>query len=295
MHVSIIIPVYEITAFLEEAVQSAASGDYADKEVLVVDDGSSPENAAVIASICQRYPLVKLLQQPHGGAAAARNFGVANASGELVFFLDADDVLQPGALGFLVGALREHPDAIASYGRVQMMDAGGRLTGGIMPADARIVSGARVLEFLLERKLPFCNGSIIIRKAALEKLDVENTHLTVGEDWVLWCHLALVGTIIPAGNRVVLHRRKHGKNVSAQGIENPELILAAYESIHAHPVFSQALGEEKCRELKEKCLCRIHTYLASAYAANGEAEKAAHHFRQVTLPLSAFDDSGEVA
>ncbi len=293
MRVSVIIPVYQVLDFLDEALQSVATQDYADKEILLVDDGSAPDQAAIITALCHKHPSVTLLRQVHGGAAAARNNGVAHSRAELIVFLDADDVLQPGALRFFVDAMQAHSKAIATYGRVQMIDAEGQPQGSVMPSDARVVSGRQVLPFLLERKLPFCNGSICIRRQALNGLSVHNTHLTVGEDWVLWCHLALAGTIVSGGNRVVLHRRKHPGNISAQGIENPSLILAAYECIYTEPAFIHPVGEAAWHTLKEKCLCRIHAYLASTYAARGETEKAARHFGQITLPLSAFDDSGE--
>ena len=160
MRISVIIPVYNVTQFLDEAIRSAVMQNYPELETVVVDDGSAPERREEIAEICRRYPSVTYCHQPHLGAAAARDFGVAQTAADCIVFLDADDVLAPGALSFFSTAMERLPEAIAVYGRVVNTDEDGQPTGGLQPVAAWIAPGAEVLEFLLERKPPFCNGSI---------------------------------------------------------------------------------------------------------------------------------------
>ena len=109
--IAVVIPVYNGAAFLAEAIDSAlAQGDQL-LDVLVVDDGSTDESAAVAA----RYaPRVRLMQQQNRGAAAARNAGVAATAGDLIAFLDADDTWYPGKLAKQLAAF----DADASLDMV---------------------------------------------------------------------------------------------------------------------------------------------------------------------------------
>ena len=85
--VSVIVPVHNGARFLAAALDSVAAQDYGSMEILVVDDGSSDNSAEIAASY-----RVRLLQQPNRGVAEARNAGVAESSGELLAFLDQDDL-----------------------------------------------------------------------------------------------------------------------------------------------------------------------------------------------------------
>src|SRR3972149_1699479 len=90
--VSVIIPCYNLGPYLDEAVGSVLSQTYQDFEILVVDDGSTdPATRTLLADY--RRPKTRVIQLPHGGLAAARNAGVANAGGEYLCALDADDRL----------------------------------------------------------------------------------------------------------------------------------------------------------------------------------------------------------
>jgi glycosyltransferase involved in cell wall biosynthesis len=104
---SIVIPAYEATATIAEAVESALAQALPAKEVVVCDDGSRDDLAAAIAPYRER---VELVRQENRGAAAARNTAVEHASGEFVVNLDADDVLLPGSLAARAELLSERPD-----------------------------------------------------------------------------------------------------------------------------------------------------------------------------------------
>ncbi|MFH1175866.1 MAG: glycosyltransferase [Acidobacteriota bacterium] len=97
--VSVIIPVFNLEAFLREAVDSVLAQSFTDFELLLVDDGSTDGSRELIAVYRQRYPgRVQALLQAHRGAAAARNAGIAVARGEWIAFLDGDDAWRPAKL-----------------------------------------------------------------------------------------------------------------------------------------------------------------------------------------------------
>jgi glycosyltransferase involved in cell wall biosynthesis len=113
--VSVIIPVFNCERYLGGALESISREEYGPLEVVVVDDGSTDRSAEVARS----YP-VRLLGTPHNGVARARNAGLDAASGELITFLDADDVWMPGSLGRRVDRLLERPELDAVFGLMEV-------------------------------------------------------------------------------------------------------------------------------------------------------------------------------
>ena len=105
MRISVVIPAYNVEAYVEGAIRSVIAQDAPAHEIVVVDDGSTDRTAAV-ASACEEVTLVR---QPNRGLAAARNAGAGRATGDAIFFLDADDELLPGALARLRDAAAAIP------------------------------------------------------------------------------------------------------------------------------------------------------------------------------------------
>ena len=112
--VSVIVPVYDDARYLAEALDSVDAQRYEPLELVVVDDGSTDTSADIA-----RPRAGKLIELAHGGVARARNTGVRAATGELIAFLDADDVWRPGALDTRVRFLEEHPETDFVLGRMQ--------------------------------------------------------------------------------------------------------------------------------------------------------------------------------
>ncbi len=137
--VSIIVNNYNYGRFLPQAIESALTQSYEHREVIVVDDGSSDNSSAVIASFGNRIiPVLK----PHGGQASALNTGFDRCHGEIVIFLDADDVLATTALDLYVNAFHRAPQATRVQSRLAIVDVDGQLGGQRIPSAAvPLVSG----------------------------------------------------------------------------------------------------------------------------------------------------------
>lgn len=117
--VSIVVPVYNSERFLAETVASVLAQSYRTWELLLVDDGSTDRSAEIMQSLAaQRPDAIRCLAQPggHCGVNAARNFGARNARGNLLAFLDSDDVWLPDKLEEQVTILEAHPEAGLVYG-----------------------------------------------------------------------------------------------------------------------------------------------------------------------------------
>jgi len=96
--ISVIITAYNRESSIREAIKSVCSQDYEDFELIVVDDGSEDKTLDIIKSLAAEDARIKVVAAEHGGVAAARNAGLAAASGEYITYLDSDDRYYPGAL-----------------------------------------------------------------------------------------------------------------------------------------------------------------------------------------------------
>ncbi len=105
--ISVIVPVYNVAAYLPQCLDSILSQDHSALEVILIDDGSTDGSGA----ICDRYGTadsrIRVIHRKNGGAAAAKNTGLAIAAGEYLSFVDSDDYLEPGAYSYMLEALQE--------------------------------------------------------------------------------------------------------------------------------------------------------------------------------------------
>jgi glycosyltransferase involved in cell wall biosynthesis len=124
--VSAIVPAFNYGRYLSAAIDSALAQTYPLLELVVVDDGSTDETAAVLASYGER---VRVLRQDNRGPAAARNAGIAAARGELLAFLDADDGWHPRKLELQVERLAAEPAPGLVHCGMERIDGSGRTLG----------------------------------------------------------------------------------------------------------------------------------------------------------------------
>ncbi len=97
--ISVIVPVYNVEAYLPKCISSLVKQTFTDFEVILVNDGSTDSSAELCESYADQYPLlIKSYTKPNGGLSDARNFGMQYATGQYVMFLDSDDHLAPNAL-----------------------------------------------------------------------------------------------------------------------------------------------------------------------------------------------------
>lgn len=200
--VSVIVPCYNTEPYLGAALESVCTQIPAPDEVIVVDDGSTDASA----SIAEQFgPTVRCYRQPHRGAGAARNAGLAVAHGTFIAFLDADDLWTPDSLACRVDVLA---------GDVGVDVASGLVEQFISPELSDEVQRAYVCPPGVSRaRVP---GTMLIRRAVIDRIGAFDETLRVGEavDWVSRADAA--GTVFRIVERVVLRRRIHGANTGAQ-------------------------------------------------------------------------------
>ena len=124
--VAIVVSVYNKASYVGETLRSALAQTYPATELIVVDDGSTDDSLRVTRAALQATE-ARLVAVANGGVSAARNLGYQHVSPDAayVLFLDADDVLEPDAIGRLVRHLAQHPAAVACYCDVLFVDENG--------------------------------------------------------------------------------------------------------------------------------------------------------------------------
>ena len=101
LSISAIIPLYNGAAFIEQTLESALNQTLSADEIIVVDDGSTDDGPDIVRRMAQTHP-IRLIEKPNGGQSLARNHGVAQATGDLIAFLDHDDLWYPNHLSILM-------------------------------------------------------------------------------------------------------------------------------------------------------------------------------------------------
>jgi glycosyltransferase involved in cell wall biosynthesis len=195
--VSIIAAAFNGERFLRESLESAFAQDFDSYEVVFVDDGSSDRTA----EIAQSFP-VRYVYQPNQGLPSARNAGFAVAHGELVAFLDDDDVLPATKLSAQVRHLDEHPEAGCVLGRVEWL-----LEDGVEPpqmARDPIFGDLGGIQLV----------TAMIRRSVLDELGGFDASYLYAEDRDLFVRMREHGVQIAVLDEVVLHKRLHGSNMT---------------------------------------------------------------------------------
>ena len=112
--ISIIVPVYQMEAYLDECVQSMINQTYQNLEIILVDDGSKDQSPAICDAWAEKDSRIKVIHKPNGGASSARNAGLDIATGDYIGFMDSDDIIAEDMYEILLEALKSSNVGIAA-------------------------------------------------------------------------------------------------------------------------------------------------------------------------------------
>jgi glycosyltransferase involved in cell wall biosynthesis len=216
MLVSVVIPTFNCADFLVEAIRSVLVQTYEDYEIIVVDDGSTDHTETALRQFANRIPY---LRQEPGGPSVARNRGILEARGELIAFLDADDLWRPTKLARQVEYLNHHPEVVLVYtdftrGPRPGSNNDSRLTA-YKPRDPADPFHALLQENFL------ATPTVMVKREALARSGLFDPTLKGSEDFDLWLRLAKVRSDSPLSTQVfgfideiLADVRQHGSNTS---------------------------------------------------------------------------------
>lgn len=218
MKVSIIISNYNYARYLPAAIDSALAQTYPDIEVIVVDDGSADDSRDVIATFQEKAPdKLKAIFQENQGQGGAFNTGFAAASGDIVAFLDADDVWKPNKVQRIVEAFH-NPDVIGVMHQFEIIDREGNVTDR-NPTPQRIPSGDLAKVILKTGNAwwyPPTSGLSYRRSALAQVLPMDTVKWRLWADGCLIYCTAFLGKI-HAVDEVLGSYRLHGGNNHFRG------------------------------------------------------------------------------
>ncbi|MDX6683015.1 MAG: hypothetical protein QOG94_3054 [Solirubrobacteraceae bacterium] len=253
--VSVIVPVHNGRAFIGDALRSVFGQAHRPIECIVVDDGSTDGTAEVVAAIA---PDAICIRQARGGVSAARNAGAAAAAGDLLAFLDADDVWLPEKLTLQVRELARSPYPMVMCG-AQIVDADLRPRGELrmaLPAAQPLLgmvvfgTGVRVS----------CSSTALMTRAAFGGLDGFDANLSTSADWDLLARFLLAFGGVAYVDRPLIKYRMHAGGMSRSIAAMEHDMRRAYDELFARAELPPAL-----RTHRREAYASMRLMLAGSY------------------------------
>lgn len=211
MKFSVVITTYNYSKFLYRCVTSVINQNHIDSEILIVDDGSTDNTKIIVATIKHEYPnkSVKYIWQENAGVSSARNHGLAEANGEYIWFLDADDYLMNNSLQFIGQHISNNPNIDMLFGgyaaiyKDKIVDK--------YPSELSPSRHTNFKNFIKKNIRGITIGATIIRKPLLHKY-IFPENIQVGEDFVL------ISKVLAASNQcfslqeIIVNKRRDSES-----------------------------------------------------------------------------------
>lgn len=255
--VTLVTPSYNQDRFLEETILSVLNQGYPNLEYMVFDGGSTDRTREILEQYGSR--LAYWESKPDRGQAHAINKGWAKATGDYVWWLNADDLLAPEALWISVASLETHPEADLAYGDLINIEE-----------DGRYLDSRPSPEFELDRSIsegfPVAQAGALMRRQVLDRIGFldEDLHYLMDADY--WLRLALSGGRLIRVPQVVALFRVHGRAKTQTG--SMAAIRERYtlnERLFARPDLPEAVRAHRARSTS-----RMHLACARGYLKLGE-------------------------
>ncbi len=139
--ISVIVPVYNVEAYLARCVDSILAQTYANLEIILVDDGATDTSGAICDAFAVRDSRVRVIHKANGGLSSARNAGLEAASGAYLGFVDSDDWIEPEMYETMLALMGTYNAQIACAGRYDVDGGTGEKTVGLCPEAEECLSG----------------------------------------------------------------------------------------------------------------------------------------------------------
>lgn len=258
---SIVVPTFNYGHMLRRSLESVLSQMTGECELVVIDDGSTDDTAAVLESLAASHPNgLRWMRQENAGAASARNHGLRASRGSHVLFLDADDELLPGALATICSAFREHPDTTVVIGGCITRWPDGREKHRRPPSSLSADPCRRVADHLLAKKISISHGAVAVARGLAESRAYPESFRNREDIPVstFWLARGKVETIDTPLVRIHKHpdSLRHASKVPSEAVE-------------------LALADEIFSPLPKECQALKHAYIAQRYLSlSGSSARA---------------------
>lgn len=262
--VSIIIPAYNVAPYIAETLQSVFAQTYTNYEVIVINDGS-PDTEEFERAIEPYRERIEYLRQPNGGASAARNAGLRKSKGELIAFLDADDLWLPNYLEEQIKFITENNCDLACADAMifgDSPDAGRTYMEAVMgtaPAHGEVT-----FIQLVSAERSLITSGVVARRVPILEVGLFDLSLRNAQDFDLWLRLARHGERLAYQRKVLLKYRGRAGSLSGDAINSHHRELRVFDKIEqSYPLTPNERVEisaviQKRRALLEYELGKLH-------------------------------------
>jgi glycosyltransferase involved in cell wall biosynthesis len=200
--VSVLIPVYNAEAHIRASLESVLLQTHANLQVIVVDDGSTDQTAAYLATV--RDPRVLIITQNNQGVAAALNKAIESATGKYIARNDSDDISLPGRIKKTVAFLEAHPDYVLVGAWAEIIDANGAARGFL-----KHPCGNEELQYQMLWDSPFVSSTTLFRSECLKQCGLFYAGKDYFEDFHMWSVLARLGRLANLPEVLIRYRELH--------------------------------------------------------------------------------------
>lgn len=264
--VSVVIPTYNYGRFIAEALESALGQSLDVSEIIVVDDGSTDETKDIVLSFADRG--VRYLRQENAGVCAARNRGVAESRGEVIAFLDADDIWEASKLEKQVKILAADRDlGLVHCGMREFASSSGKTLDLKTDGEAGDVADGLLV---WEKSVVNVSGScLVVRREAFDAVGGFDARMEVGEDWD-FCYRVARKYKVGFVAEPLVNYRIHGA-AAHHNVDNMERGMAMF--------YEKAFDtdDERVLALKDRALGNYHKVMSGSYFQSGRFGKFASH------------------
>jgi glycosyltransferase involved in cell wall biosynthesis len=242
--VSVIIPTYNRGWIIKEAIDSILAQDYTEFELIVVDDGSTDHTSDVLDSYGDD---IKVLFQKNKGVSAARNRGIAEASGKFIAFLDSDDLWLPQKLTVQIEFFNQTPDALICQTEEVWIRNGLRVN----PKKRHKKPSGMIFNPSLELCL-VSPSAVMIRRSLFGRVGKFDETLPACEDYDLWLRISCRFPVHLIDTPLIIKRGGHGDQLSSRaGLDR--FRIKAIEKIIKRGILSDDQYRAAVKTLKKKC------------------------------------------
>lgn len=281
-NVSIIIPAYNVAPLIGETLDSVFAQTYKDFEIIVINDGSpdTEEFERVLQPYLNR---VRYLKQENRGASVARNAGLRAARGELIAFLDADDIWLPSYLEEQVRFIRQNGSDLVCADAVHF---GGSVFDGhtyfevLMPASYEI--GEVTFPGLVSGQQSLITSAIVARRESLFEAGLFDETLRNAQDYDLWIRLALRGARLGYQRKVLARYRYREESLSGDAVNRVSRELRVFRKV----LTSYDLTPEQRSQVElaiKRCTHELNLVRGKEQLEQREFDKARASFREADV------------
>lgn len=264
--ISIIIPAYNSSRFIEGTILSVLNQSYKAFELLIVDDGSTDNQKEIVQRMAEHDNRIQYFYQQNQGVSAARNFGFKKSTGEYVAFLDSDDIWLPDNLRLKIKKFETgnyglvHSDAIIID--ENSCDTEDKLQGaeGMILEEMLAWEGTRIPG----------PSSVLVKRSVIDQVGLFDENLSTSADQDFFLRIAArfeIGRVPEVTWKYRVHKGNMHSNISLMERD----VLYVYQKAYNNKLF-------KTEPFARRCFAKMYLVLAASWAGDGKNLKRAAYF-----------------